>query len=285
MKALTPLKKYRAKVFLAPTLKLFEVATELFSPFLVRYIIDEGVAKKDWGFTWKTSLILFAIALLGFGLTMIAQYLCSRVASDYAHDLRREVFHKVSSLSDKQLDTFGKEKILTIVNNELYQYRLPRWVGAGDIRAEWQMKGWHVLAEYARKANDPTFENGFSYRDGDAWLLSAGYSRKGLAVLAQVKRSENMSFRSQRERMGIAGRLNYMPPFAQQHTYSLATQYAYATQYTLGEWAFQGQVYYTWARTTRMGGKYGTTLKLNGAHIRGVHKTNVSANGGGSMPC
>ena len=81
-----------------------------------------------------------------------------------------------------------------------------------------------------------------------------------------------MSFRSQRERMGIAGRLNYMPPFAQQHTYSLATQYAYATQYTLGEWAFQGQVYYTWARKTRMGGKYGTTLKLNGAHIRGVHK-------------
>ena len=164
------------------------------------------------------------------------------------------------------------DTILTIVNNELYQYRLPRWVGAGDIRAEWQMKGWHVLAEYARKANDPTFENGFSYRDGDAWLLSAGYSRKGLAVLAQVKRSENMSFRSQRERTGIAGRLNYMPPFAQQHTYSLATQYAYATQYTLGEWAFQGQVYYTWARKTRMGGKYGTTLKLNGAHIRGVHK-------------
>ena len=120
MKALTPLKKHSFKVFLAPTLKLFEVATELFSPFLVRYIIDEGVAKKDWGFTWKTSLILFAIALLGFGLTMIAQYLCSRVASDYAHDLRREVFHKVSSLSDKQLDTFGKEKILTIVNNDTF---------------------------------------------------------------------------------------------------------------------------------------------------------------------
>ena len=120
MKALTPLKKHSFKVFLAPTLKLFEVATELFSPFLVRYIIDEGVAKKDWGFTWKTSLILFAIALLGFGLTMIAQYLCSRVASDYAHDLRREVFHKVSSLSDKQLDAFGKDKILTIVSNDTF---------------------------------------------------------------------------------------------------------------------------------------------------------------------
>jgi len=120
MKALTPLKKYRAKVFLAPTLKLFEVATELFSPFLVRYIIDEGITKKDWDFTWKASLILFGIAILGFVFTMIAQYLCSRVACDYAHDLRKEVFHKVSSLCDKQLDTFGKEKILTIVNNDTF---------------------------------------------------------------------------------------------------------------------------------------------------------------------
>ena len=120
MKALTPLKKYGFKVFLAPTLKLFEVATELFSPFLVRYIIDEGIAKNDWDFTWKASLILFGVALLGFLFTMLAQYLCSRVACDYAHDLRKEVFHKVSSLSDKQLDTFGKEKILTIVNNDTF---------------------------------------------------------------------------------------------------------------------------------------------------------------------
>ena len=120
MKALTPLKKYGFKVFLAPTLKLFEVATELFSPFLVRYIIDEGIAKNDWNFTWKASLILFGVALLGFLFTMLAQYLCSRVACDYAPDLRKEVFHKVSSLSDKQLDTFGKEKILTIVNNDTF---------------------------------------------------------------------------------------------------------------------------------------------------------------------
>ena len=120
MKSLTPLKKYGFKVFLAPTLKLFEVATELFSPFLVRYIIDEGVSKKDWDFTWKYSLILFAVAILGFGFTMLAQYLCSKVATDYAHDLRKEVFHKVSSLSDKQLDAFGKDKILTIVNNDTF---------------------------------------------------------------------------------------------------------------------------------------------------------------------
>ena len=48
MKALTPLKKHSFKVFLAPTLKLFEVATELFSPFLVRYIIEPPSSSLAW---------------------------------------------------------------------------------------------------------------------------------------------------------------------------------------------------------------------------------------------
>lgn len=162
------------------------------------------------------------------------------------------------------------DTIVTIVDNSPYMYRLPLWVGAGDIRAEWRMKGWNILVEYAYKANDPSADNNYSYRHGDALLASVSYSRKGLAVLAQIKRSDNMSFRTERTRTGFAGRLNQMPPFAQQHTYSLATQYPYATQYANGEWSFQGEVRYTFSKKTRMGGRYGTSLKLAASHIRGL---------------
>lgn len=156
------------------------------------------------------------------------------------------------------------------INGGPYMYNLPRWVGAGDVRTQLRVKGFDLLVEYARKANDPCTENGFSYRDGDALFISAGYSQKGLSVLAQFKRSDNMSFRSERLRDGIAGRLNHMPAFAQQHTYTLAALYPYATQYANGEMAFQGEIRYTWPRKSKMGGKYGTTLKLSGAHIRGL---------------
>jgi len=162
------------------------------------------------------------------------------------------------------------DTIITLVEATPYMYRLPRWVGAGAVRASWQMKGVELMAEYARKANDPIEENGFSYRDGEALLVSAAYSRKGLSVLAQIKRSDNMSFRSERMRSGIAGRINHMPTFAQQHTYTLAALYPYATQYANGEWAFQTELRYTWGRKTKMGGRYGTTLKLSAAHIRGL---------------
>ena len=156
---------------------------------------------------------------------------------------------------------------------QAYMYNLPDWVGAGSVRAQLQMKGWNAMVEYAYKANDPSILNNYSYNHGEALLMSLSYSQKGLAVLAQVKRSENMSFRSDRQANLIAGTINHMPPFAMQHTYMLTSLYPYSTDLTANEWAFQGEVRYTWKRGTAMGGKYGTTLKLNASHIRGTSDT------------
>ena len=156
---------------------------------------------------------------------------------------------------------------------QAYMYNLPEWVGAGSVRAQLQMKGWNAMVEYAYKANDPSILNDYSYNHGEALLMSLSYSQKGLAVLAQVKRSENMSFRSDRQANLIAGTINHMPPFAMQHTYMLTSLYPYSTDLTANEWAFQGEVRYTWKRGTAMGGKYGTTLKLNASHIRGTSDT------------
>lgn len=195
-------------------------------------------------------------------------------------DLELNIGEWVPLMSEQDIDlTFGgsyvskyeqKDTVLTIVDSKAYMYNLPHWIGAGDVRMELQAHGWDALVEYAYKANDPTLENGYSYRPGQALLLSLSYSRKGLSVLAQAKRSENMSFRSSRSETDLNGRLNLLPVFAPQHTYTLPALYPYVTQYTGGEWAFQGEVCYTWARKTRMGGRYGTTMKISAAHVQGL---------------
>ena len=51
----------------------------------------------------------------------------------------------------------------TIIAETNYYYNVPKWVGAGDLRAGFSMKGWNALLEFAYKANDPGFENNFSY--------------------------------------------------------------------------------------------------------------------------
>lgn len=114
------LKKYKGKVLLAPLLKLFECMSELAMPFLVKYIIDNGIAKNNFDYALKCSLILFIIAIIGFLFTLLAQYLASKVSSLYGSDLRKELFDQLNRLSEKELNDFGKEKILTILSNDSF---------------------------------------------------------------------------------------------------------------------------------------------------------------------
>lgn len=156
-----------------------------------------------------------------------------------------------------------------------YELNMPSNVNAFDVRSSLTVGNYNILAEYAWRTQDPSFDNGYIYRRGSAVLLSASYSSKGVSALVQAKRSENMSFRSNRSITGISGFINNMPAFAYQHTYSLPALYPYATQAAPGEWAFQGEFGYNFKRHTALGGKYGTKMKLNISHIRGLDKSPV----------
>lgn len=175
----------------------------------------------------------------------------------------------------------GDEDILVPGTN--YRLNLPHSVSAFDVRSRFQKGDYSVMAEYAWKSQDPSFDNGYIYRHGSALMLSASYSKRGASALVQVKRSEDMAYRSQRSMNGISAFVNNMPAFAYQHTYALPALYPYATQAADGEWAFQGEFGYTFKRRTPLGGKYGTKLKLNVSHIRGLGKDPVATFHGETM--
>ena len=153
-----------------------------------------------------------------------------------------------------------------------HQLRLPEYVNAWDVRAQLNKGGWGLLAEYAQKTQDPSFDNTYIYKKGSAAMLSGSYSRKGMSALVQAKRSENMSFRSRRSMTGTSSFINHLPAFTLDHTYALAAIYPYATQLANGEWAFQGELSYTFPRKTLLGGKYGTTVKVNLSHVRSIDR-------------
>lgn len=164
-----------------------------------------------------------------------------------------------------------------VINNDAttttYTLQMPENVGAMDFRMQYQKGGYSILAEYAIKANDPCADNGYIYHPGQAAMLSASYSRSGFSALLQTKRSENMGFRSQRDMNPTVTScyINHQPAFAYQHTYALASLYPYGTQ-AGGEWAFQADFTYRFKRRTPLGGRYGTLLRLNASHIRGLDK-------------
>lgn len=182
------------------------------------------------------------------------------------------------SLRDKDVAlTFGASWVMKnekeeeiIVPGTNYRLNLPKQVNAFDLRAGFNKGGWNFQAEYAWKDQDPSFDNDYTYNHGQALMLTGSYSRKGLSGTLQVKRSQNMSYRTQRWRDKNGAFINYMPAFTYQHTYSLPAIYPYATQYGPGEWAFNGSFGYTFPRKSPLGGKYGTSLTVNLSYISGL---------------
>ena len=104
-------------------------------------------------------------------------------------------------------------------------------------------------------------------------MLSASYSKRGLSLLLQAKRSENMSFKSKRNVLGISSAINHLPAFTQEQTYALAALYPYATQLADGEWAYQAEMGYNFKRKTALGGRYGMNVKVSYSYVRAIDRT------------
>lgn len=169
------------------------------------------------------------------------------------------------------------EDMEDIMTDATHKLNMPLNVNAFDVRARMQKGGLSLLAEYAQKGQDPSFDNGYIYRKGHVAMLSASYSRRGMSLLLQAKRSDNMSFNSMRKEHGLSSTINHLPAFTMDHTYTLAALYPYATRPN-GEWAYQAALGYKFRRNTLLGGKYGTGVKVNFSYIRSIDRT-IRGNG------
>lgn len=161
-----------------------------------------------------------------------------------------------------------------IMVDATHRLNLPENVFAYDLRANLQTGNWNILAEYAQKQQDPNEWNDYIYRKGYVAMLSTSYSKSGMSMLVQAKRSDNMGYRSMR-RLPLSAQntsyINHLPAFTMDHTYALAAHYPYATNPD-GEWAYQAELTYNFKRRTLLGGKYGTKVKVNFSHVHSIEQ-------------
>lgn len=150
------------------------------------------------------------------------------------------------------------------------RYVLPENVGSGAARINLSHGYFNINAEYAYKANDPSADNGYIYKPGEALFLQTSYSRKGFGLVLAAKRNDNMSFRSDRTADQQNLLINYLPALTKQHTYNLlATLYPYAVQLN-GEIAYQADLIYKFEKGSVLGGKYGMDIQFNFATANNI---------------
>jgi len=151
---------------------------------------------------------------------------------------------------------------------------IPQNVASWATRLNFGIKGFRFEGEYAAKVNDPNLSNDYIYKKGEALLMSASYSMKGLGVSASFLRADNMDFRSQRDAAPAyaALTLNYIPAINRQYSYQLLGNYSYASQPN-GQIGVQAQVNYQIPKKTKIGGRYGTDITINYARFHDIQKS------------
>ena len=157
-----------------------------------------------------------------------------------------------------------------------YTLKIPQNIGASAGRINLNYGNLKLFTEYAYKINDPSDINAYIYKPGESVFVTATYSMKGLGIFIAGKRSDNMSFKSDRTARGSDLNINYLPALTKQHSYTLLAYYPYATQPN-GEIGYQAEIIYKIKKESKLGGPYGTEVSINYSKFNGLDTMRMPA--------
>jgi ATP-binding cassette, subfamily B, multidrug efflux pump len=115
------LASYRRPIAGLLVLSLAGTMAALLLPSLNAAIIDEGVAKGDTGYIWRTGEMMLAVTLVQVGCSIWATYLGAKVAMSFGRDVRAAIFERVLSFSSRELNHFGAPSLITRNTNDVLQ--------------------------------------------------------------------------------------------------------------------------------------------------------------------
>lgn len=121
--AYSPIKYFKKEMIFGPLFKMLEVVFELLMPFLMSYIIDDGINfaldTGDFSKIYIPGLIIFGFAVLGLLSTLVCQYFASVASQGYGTKLRNQLFKKITHLSLSDIEIIGKGNLNTIISNDV----------------------------------------------------------------------------------------------------------------------------------------------------------------------
>lgn len=190
----------------------------------------------------------------------------------------------LDSLSDKKTKvTVGGSFVSKYQENLDPVYNFPQNVGAYAGRFSISRGKITLTSEYAHKFNDPSFDNGYIFKDGQGLFSNISYSQKGFGLLFGLMSLDNMSFRSERSATINDVNINYLPTISKTHAYAFAAMYPFSTQ-PQGQLGYNAEVFYKLKSGSVLGGKYGTSLNLNYSQVNAIKKEKILVDPAAEIP-
>ncbi|CEK37863.1 ABC transporter ATP-binding protein [Paraclostridium sordellii] len=110
--------------------KISKMPESMVSQSAIRYVkveykaIGMNVDKLQTNYIFKAGAIMLGIALISMVATVAVGYLGARVAAKLGRNLRKQVFGKVVSFSNKEMDAFSTASLITRSTNDIQQVQM-----------------------------------------------------------------------------------------------------------------------------------------------------------------
>src|SRR5258705_7091035 len=116
--------KYRTEVAIVTVLVFIQSIANLYLPNLNADIINNGVAKGDTDYIWRTGAVMLGITLVLGLFAIVAVYFASQTSMSVGRDVRGAVFDRVQSFSAREMNRFGTASLITRNTNDVQQVQL-----------------------------------------------------------------------------------------------------------------------------------------------------------------
>lgn len=110
---LQEVKEFKKASLLAPTFMVGEVVLEILLPFLMAFIIDEGVGNGDMNAVIKYGGIMLVAAFGSLFCGILSGKYAAYASAGFAKNLRKALFYQVQEFSFKNIDRFSTAGLVT----------------------------------------------------------------------------------------------------------------------------------------------------------------------------
>ena len=119
MKIFKYLKPYWFFALMAPITMCGEVLMDLFQPLLMAKIVNVGLLKGDYGVILSSGALMLGLTIFGGICGFASAAFASAASQGFAHDVRKDCFERIMSLSFEQTDQFTTGSLVTRMTNDI----------------------------------------------------------------------------------------------------------------------------------------------------------------------
>jgi ATP-binding cassette, subfamily B, multidrug efflux pump len=116
--------EYFGMIVGALALLVVQAICDLALPDYMANIVNTGVLSGNVGYIVQTGLKMLLITLLSAACSIAVGYFAARTAANTARDIRADVFKRVQTFSNPELDKFSPASLITRTTNDITQIQL-----------------------------------------------------------------------------------------------------------------------------------------------------------------